>query len=487
MRPYATLPGLFGDLMSVITLDGIQASNYKLFKWAIFGRDSLIVGLDLVPYYPALSARILISLSRLQGEQANSISEEEPGRIHHEYRNLIIGGELIGPDQAAILHELAAKWGGTESELCYYGTVDATPQFVRLIAAHVRHHGPEVLATRIVRRDGTITTLAESALSALAWLSHRIAASELGLLEFCRTNPRGHGYQGLRDGQTSYLHEDGSLANPDAPMASIEVQGLAYDALLDGAELFPDHANCPRWLDQAATLRQTTLEQFWMPDRQSFAMALDRPAVGALPRLVRTATSLPAELLDTRLFDGLPESETQSYVSSIVGKMFSSEFITDVGLRMRGLKYASLVPYWDYQGAKVSWAVNSNFFARGLRRQGLAPLAEEIEDRILNGINKSRQCYEFWYVDTDGRVIYLPEMASGQRAVAATNMPERTQAWTVSAALRAVLAQASAPAAATGWRGKLVADIQSQLDNPNRGSISGIEAVKRLETDIFDL
>ena len=485
MRPYATLPELFGDLMSVITFDGIQASNFKLYKWAIFGRDSLIVGLDLVPYYPALSARILISLARLQGKQSNLVSEEEPGRIHHEYRNLIIGGELIGPEQNAILHELAAKWGGTDTELCYYGTVDATPQYVRLIADHVRYHGPEILATQVVHRDHTITTLAESALAALAWLSRRIDASELGLLELCRINPSGHGYQALRDGRTSYLHEDGTLANPDAPMASIEVQGLAYDALLSGAELFPDHADCPGWLKRAEMLRHTTLERFWMPERQSFAMALDRQAAGAPPRQVRTATSLPAELLDTRLFDDLPDNATQGYVSSIVREMFSPEFLTDVGLRMRGLKYAGLVPYWDYQGSKVSWAVSSNFFAQGLRRQGLASLAEEIEDRILNGINKSRQCYEFWYVDIDGRVLYQPTTVSGQLGVAATNMPEKTQAWTVSAALRAVLNQAAEPDAANGWRGELIAQIQSQLQDPYRVSISQIEATKQLETDTF--
>lgn len=485
MRKYATLPALVGDLMSVITFEGIQASNDKLYKWAIFGRDSLIVGLDLVPYYPALSARILISLARLQGKIVNPVSEEEPGRIHHEYRNLSIGGELIGPEQAAILHELAAKWGGTNTEMCYYGTVDATPQFVRLIAAHVRHHGPEVLSIQIVHRDGSTVSLAESALAALAWIRRRIGSSELGLLEFCRTNPQGHAYQVLRDSQTSYLHEDGTLANSDLPVASIDVQGLAYDALMDGAELFPSNSNRSRWLEQAANLRNVTLQQFWMPDRQGFAMALDSPALGALPRQVRTATSLPAELLDTRLFDNLPEHVTQLYVSSIVREMFDPEFLTDVGLRMRGRKYAGLMPYWDYHGSKASWTVDSNFFARGLRRQGLDPLAEEIEDRFMNGINISRECVELWYVDTDGRVIYFPTSASGHHEVPTTNMPENTQAWTVSAGLRALLAQDAVPPAPIGWKGDLTAEIQSRLQDPSRGSIRLIGGTKELETDSF--
>lgn len=483
MRKYATLPALVGDLMSVITFEGIQASNDKLYKWAIFGRDSLTVGLDLVPYYPALSARILISLARLQGKQFDPVSEEEPGRIHHEYRNLTIGGEVIGPEQAAILHELADKWGGTDTEVCYYGSVDATPQFVRLLAKQVSLHGPEILTTRIVHRDGSTSTLAEAALAALAWLSRRLDSSELGLLEFCRTNPRGNGYQVMRDGYTSYLHEDGTRANVDAPIASIDVQGLAYDALLDGAELFPDDANCPVWLEQAATLRQVTLERFWMPDRQSFAMALDRAEVGGQPRLVKTATSLPAELLDTRLFDGLSEDAAEMYITSLITEMFSPEFLTPVGLRMRGLKYADLLPYWDYQGTEVSWAFSTNLFARGLRRQqGFDPLAEDAEDLLINGINKSRQCVELWYVAPDGRVIYFPTTTPGYREVIATNLPERTHAWTVSAAIRAVLAQADYSAPTMGWKIRLVAKIQAELRAPYRGSINHSEA-RRLEAD----
>ena len=224
-----------------------------------------------------------------------------------------------------------------------------------------------------------------------------------------------------------------------------------------------------------------------MPDRHSFAMALDRPAVGAPPRLVRTATSLPAELLDTRLFDDLPEAVTQMYVSSIVQEMFSREFLTDVGLRMRGLKYADLVPYSDYQGSQVSWAVNSNLFARGLRRQGKYRRAEEIEGRILNGINKSRQCYEFWYVDTDGRVFYLPTSVSGHVEITATNMPEKTQAWTVSAGLRSLLTQGSAPDTASSRKAETIANIHSQSQDPYRASISRMEATKRLERDTFHL
>ena len=469
MRPYVSLHTLFAGLMSVITPAGIQASNADLYKGAIFGRDNLIVGLDLVPYYPDLSARILISVARLQGRLTNPISEEEPGRIHHEYRSLTLGGEYVGPRQIEILHDLAQRWGGSDTDLRYYGTVDATPQFVRLALAHVHHHGPEVLNVRLRRHDGTSGTIAEAVLAALEWIVARLQTSQISLLEFQRTNPLGHPYQALRDGRTAYVHEDGTLANPEAPIASLEIQGLTYDALVAGAELFPHHANAESWHQQAIKLRDQTMKHFWMADQSRFAMAIDRhPATGAIQH-VATATSLPAELLDTGLFDDVWNRER--YLGAIVRDMFSANFLTSVGLRMRGYQYTALLPYWDYQGSHVSWTVNSNIFARGLRRQGLIELAEVIEERYLHGLNRSRECYEFWYVGAPHQVIYRPTATPGHQAIVATNVPEHSQAWTISAALRALLASADPTPPAPGWATSLTNEILAQLLEADTASI----------------
>src|SRR5205085_443403 len=79
-------------------------------------------------------------------------------------------------------------------------------------------------------------------------------------------------YQAWKDSGTSYLHADGSLAYYDQPIASVEVQGYAYDALLAAAQLLPDRAEQCRQL--ASRLRQSLLEGFWMPRSSYFAMAL---------------------------------------------------------------------------------------------------------------------------------------------------------------------------------------------------------------------
>ncbi len=442
------LVDLFAALLELLTPDGIQASSWHLFQGAIFGRDSERVALDLLPWFPSLCERVIFSLVRLQGTKSDLVTEEEEGRVHHEYRQQFIGGRKIDPVQQKILQQLADRWGGNEHEVIYYGSVDATPQLIRLVVAYCRLYGASLLECEFKHRNNKIKSIRMSLLSAVRWIVRRIEASDLGLVEFQRTNPNGIRWQVLRDGRLAYLHENGRLANATAPVASLEVQGLAYDALVYASELF--HRELPeetmRWESIAGKLQQTTLERFWLPQERYFAMAIDRDRKGQ-PRLVKTLTSVQAELLETRIFDSLAEEQKSYYVRSIIEHMYGQDFLTEVGIRSRALRYHELLPYWDYHGSKVSWTVMSNIFACGLRRQGFGELAEDMENRMLNAAIIAGDWLEFYYVDHDGKVNYFPlekgQVPTEQKArislIAGTNIPENTQAWTVSALLRILL------------------------------------------------
>jgi glycogen debranching enzyme len=65
---------------------GVYASSDRLFRGAVFGRDSLEVAEDLLYIKPKLVEKILLTLASLQGETQNKDNEEEPGKIIHEYR-----------------------------------------------------------------------------------------------------------------------------------------------------------------------------------------------------------------------------------------------------------------------------------------------------------------------------------------------------------------------------------------------------------------
>lgn len=412
---------------------GVYASSDTLFKDAVFGRDSLEVAEDLMQSKPRLVRTILLTLARLQGTTNNPDNEEEPGKIVHEYRSLYMNGRRINKHSVEILHLLAPKWGGNEEELAYYGSIDATPHFLRVLDIYCKKHGSKILREKITRRDGTTVIVRDSALEASQWLTQKIKSSKSGLLEFKRVNPQGIQNQVWKDSNEAYVHENKDPANQGKPIASIEVQGLAYDALFAAGRF--DLENKRTYERMARKLRDKTIELLWLEDRDYFALGTDFNSKGEL-RIIKTKTANPAALLDTRFFDDLPLETKQPFIRGIVETITSRDFITDAGIRSRALSASDLVPYWDYHGSFVTWPKETYDIAKGLRRQGFKRLARQLENRLLNIYLKNRRYPEFVYVDELGRVL---SVSSGSHrhgeiiVVESSNKPERVQAWTVSA------------------------------------------------------
>ncbi len=428
------------DLQRVYSPSGtVYASDSSLFKDAFFGRDALEVAEDLLEVYSQIAHSVILSLARLQGIAVNRQSEEEPGKIHHEYRSLYVDGRKISEASQNILRDLSQQWGGTDTEVLYYGTIDATPLYVRLIADYCQAYGIDLLDLSYQSRSGQTCTIRDSMLRALQWIVAKITASDLHLLEFLRTNEHGHAYQDWKDGNLhSHIHQNGDSLNFLAPIASIGVQGLAYDALVKSAQLFyrdkPKEAST--WTALAKQLQEETLRHFWMPKEQFFATAIDRDLSGH-PRQAQTITSDPGTLLATSLFDTLQEGEKRIYIAAIAKRIYSQEFITDVGIRCRSLLHKDLVTHADSQGAWTVWPKETYDIAKGFRRQGFNSLAEQLEIRTLNAVNIAASHVEFFFVHPDGRVCYDPK---GERSystpvekIPARGIPEETQAWTVSA------------------------------------------------------
>src|SRR3990167_6432218 len=95
-KPKLLLPPALA-LRSVVSKSGlgVYASSDKLFRGAVFGRDSLVTAEDLMTLRPNLSRRILLALAKLQGLAHHSASEEEPGKILHEYRTRVVDGKPL--------------------------------------------------------------------------------------------------------------------------------------------------------------------------------------------------------------------------------------------------------------------------------------------------------------------------------------------------------------------------------------------------------
>ena len=469
---------LFRSLTVLITPMGVQGSGGELFRGAIFGRDSLRVALDLLPWFPSVAETVLFSLAHFQATGPNRDADAYgPGQIPHEVRSRFLGPRKVSPRQLEIFNDLAPRWGGSEELLVYYGSVDATPQFVRLAGQYCRRYGEGILDEILRRADGTELTLRESVRAAVAWLETEIGRNDLPLLGFQRSNTEhGHHWQILQDGRTSVIHADGNLANSQARIETTGLQGLAYDALIEATRIF-DGDDAQRWTALAASLQAATLERLWMDDEGCFAMGLDRDPATGERRQIAALSAIQTELLETGIFDTLPEKERAHRIGGIVRMAHGPEFLTPAGIRSRGLRHLNLLPYPDYHGVMTCWGVTNSVYAAGLARQGLHPLSDDIVHRHIGMLALAGALYEFLYVDPVGIVRHplhditddhrggRPAWPLVENVIEGTNRPDIDQGWTLSFALREFMEAGDPPPAppATGsWQANLVDEIAAR-------------------------
>ena len=284
---------------------GVFASASPRFRDAIYGRDSLKAAEDTLPFQPDIAHDVILTLARLQGTRDVPVgplsTEEERGRIHHQHQQASFFGRHASPESIATMRSLE-KWGGNATSMTYYGSVDATPYFVRLVAEYVAMRGDtsilnETYVDKDARRDAggnliepvpqeNIHTIADSVRAAAEWVERRIspAESSLQLLSFQRSNPDGLEVQNWTDGRSSILDDDGTVPDPGRPVATPELQGLAYDALMAAADLFTDTApgDATRWRGDAVARPPGLLRRPGSRARSGWSPA--RPRAGRAER-----------------------------------------------------------------------------------------------------------------------------------------------------------------------------------------------------------
>lgn len=467
-QPFLMQPALALRNVTSRSGKGVYASSDKLYKGAVFGRDSLEVAEDLMRSRPKLVRSILLTLAGLQGVTSNDVNEEERGKILHEYRTLYVDGKPLDDVSKFIFDQLSEKWGHEGDAMTYYGSIDATPHYVRVICEYTRRHGREILKQRVLQRDGIRVSLLASLTSAVDWLQHKLAESSTGLLEYRRRNPHGIENQVWKDSREFYVHENGQLANFHQPIASIEVQALVYDALTMAAEHLPERKADLQILAQQ--VRDRTIDYLWDTKQHYFSLGIDHDPTNRQLRIIKTTTANPAALLDSGFFDQLSEEARHTYISGIVRNIMGTDFLTDAGIRSRALRESHLISFWDYHGSFTSWPKETYDIAKGLRRQGFPLLAKELENRLLNVVKKSQGYPEFVYVDARGRVL---AGSPGGHAhghlllVDATNQPEHIQAWTLSATLAILLSRSprarNVKQPQTPWQHTLEREVLSHI------------------------
>ena len=212
----------------------------------LFGRDALIAALETLPYDPPMAEQTLRLLAGLLGRGDDPARDEDPGKVLHELRPGEVARRGLSPLSR------------------YYGTVDATPLFLCLLAEHAHWTGSLAL----------FRELREPVERMLAWIDGPGDRNGDGLLEYESRARGGLRNQGWKDSDDGIVDAEGVPLEP--PVTLIEPQGYVVRAKRELAELLAlagDAAGAEQLRRQARQAREA-LERFWLPDRGCYAMAL---------------------------------------------------------------------------------------------------------------------------------------------------------------------------------------------------------------------
>lgn len=324
-----------------------------------FGRDALFTAFQTLIYNPSIAEGTLRYLAAHQGTQIDPYREEQPGKILHEMRH----GEL------ARLKEVP--------HTPYFGTIDATPLFLILFVETMKWLDSVKL----------YNDLLAPALRALDWIDEYGDIDGDGYVEYMAQGPGGVINQGWKDSKDSVQYEDGTNATP--PIALVEVQAYVYGAKTYMAALLRQHGDRTRadkLEAEAEELKTRFNRDFWMPEEEFYALALDGEK-----RQVKSVTSNPGHCLWTGICD-------PAKARLVARRLLEPDMFSGWGIRTLSSKSPNYNPM-SYHNGSV-WPHDTALIALALRKIG----CEQESLRLVTALIDAALRFQ------DGR---LPELFCG--------------------------------------------------------------------------
>ena len=307
----------------------------------LFGRDAIIAASQILILDPKIARETLMVLAQYQGKVDDEWREEQPGKILHEIRM----GEMARCEE--IPHTP------------YYGTVDATPLWLMLYAEYYAWtHDTE-----------TLERLWENALAAMGWIDRM--CKETGYLSYFRTSARGLVNQGWKDSGDCIVDRHGKIAT--GPIALCEVQAYVYAAKIRMSELArirQENDLATRWQQEAQSLKKRFNHDFWIPDREFIAMALDGAG-----KQVDEIGSNAGQCLSMGLL--YPEK-----AKSVAERLQASDMFSGWGIRTLSSQSPAYNPIGYHTGSV--WPHDNSLIVMGLRSIGAVEQALEVAQGILD-------------------------------------------------------------------------------------------------------
>lgn len=347
---------------------GYMRAGFPRFP-ALFGRDSCIVSWQLIDYDPTIAERTIEWLVLLQGKKIDNTSEEEPGKIVHEWH----------PDPATYK---SLQW-----PLPYYGSVDSTPLFIYLCGLYYE----KSLDTQwLIKYWPHIVR-------ALAWCEKYGDLGKDIFLGYERKNPAGLMHQGWKDSRMDHL-------GLKPPIELIEVQGYYYAALWEAAEfalMLKEGVLEKKLRKRAKQLKEAIIKKFWLPGENFFSVAKSKSKVPD-----KRVTSNPGHLLFSGVLDGEDDK-----IKAVVERLFCDDMWTPYGIRTHAESNADFNPMSYHLGS--IWPHDNWIIAQGFKKYGYNREYEKIRNALLEAYHALGEIPELYAV-IGGKIEKIPVACSPQ-------------------------------------------------------------------------
>ena len=324
------------DLAALESPEGWLMAGLPRFA-RLFGRDACIAALQLLPERTDVALATIGALGSRQGRVDDRRREEEPGKIAHEV-------PTRPADWLRMQFRKQFRWG-----FPYYGSVDATPWWIRLVDATVTATG----------RTNLVDEWRPQLEAAGRWLAGDARIGAHDFVAYTRRNPAGLLHQGWRD-------SDLGTVPITPPVSLVEVQGYAAAATAALVRLGVD-------VPAAAGGDPTRFhEHFWMPAEGTYALA-----IGGDDHRVDVVSSNPGHLLGTPIVD-----EGQAHL--VAERLFADDLWTPAGIRT----HSTRDPHFDadsYHRGSV-WPHDNWVIHEGLRAIGRHDDAARLRNAVLDAL-----------------------------------------------------------------------------------------------------
>lgn len=348
---------------------------------ALFGRDSLITGMLMLPCNPGLLRSTLLLLAKYQAEETDPANDASPGKIPHELR----WGELARSGEVPFGR--------------YYGSVDSTPLFLMAAGEYLDWTG-DVDAIR---------ELWPALLRAHHWC---IDNSQDGWLGYERTSAVGLENQGWKDSHDAIVWPDGQMAA--APIKLVEVQGY----LIAAHTAFGRMASAlgePGGDEASATANnvRARLDSEFAVAARGYGLGLD--GAGSL---VPTAASNQGHLL-------WAGAASASKAREVATRLLNGDLFSGWGVRTLSTEAATFNPLGYHTGSV--WPHDNAIIVGGLKRYGFNAEA----GRLATALMEAALAFSRYQVpelfsgdDRDLRLVPTPyPVASRPQAWSAASLP----------------------------------------------------------------